>query len=79
MKLGHFDVTNGQGLVRVWRQRDVTSIMKHEIVVDNEGFQMSREMSSDSEDSYISELSNSDHEERKVEEEQSSVRIASIV
>ena len=31
--------------------------MKHEIVVDIEGFQMRREMSSDSEDSYISELS----------------------
>ena len=40
---------------------------------------MKREMSSDSEDSYISELSDSDHEERKVEEEQSSVRIASSV
>ena len=77
--MGHFDVTNGQGLVRVWRQRDVTSKMKHEIVVDIEGFQMKREMSSDSEDSYISELSNSDHKERKVEEEQSSVRIASSV
>ena len=37
-------------------------------------------MSSDSEDSYISELSDSDHEERKVEEEEeSSVRIASSV
>ena len=68
-----------RGLVRVWHQRDVTSIMKHETVVDIEGFQMRREMSSDSEDSYISELSNSDHEERKVEEEQSSVRIASSV
>ena len=52
--------------------------MKHEIVVDIEGFQMRREMLSDSEDSYISELSDSDHEERKVEE-QSSVRIASSV
>ena len=31
---------------------------------------MRREMSSDSEDSYISELSDSDHEERKVEEEE---------
>ena len=40
---------------------------------------MRREMSSDSEDSYISELSDSDHEERKAEEEQSSVRIASSV
>ena len=40
---------------------------------------MRREMSSDSEDSYISELSDSDHEERKVEEEESSVRIASSV
>ena len=58
-----------RGLVRVWHQRDVTSIMKHEIVVDIEGFQMRREMSSDSEDSYISELSDFDHEERKVEEE----------
>ena len=65
-----------RGLVRVWHQRDVTSMMKHEIVVDIEGFQMRREMSSDSEDSYISELSDLDHEERKVEEEQSSVRIA---
>ena len=36
---------------------------------------MRREISSDSEDSYISELSDSDHEERKVEEEESSVRI----
>ena len=53
--------------------------MKHEIVVDIEGFQMRREMSSYSEDSYILELSDSDHEERKVEEEQSSVRIASSV
>ena len=53
--------------------------MKHEIVVAIEGFQMRREMSSDSEDSYISELSDSDHEERKLEEEQSSVRIASSV
>ena len=44
-----------------------------EIVVD---IQMRREMSSDLEDSYISELSDSDHEERKVEEEESSVRIA---
>ena len=51
-----------RGLVRVWHQRDVTSIMKHEIVVDIEGFQMKREMSSDSEDSNISELSDSDHE-----------------
>ena len=34
---------------------------------------MRREMSSDSEDSYISELSDSNHEERKVEEEESSV------
>ena len=33
---------------------------------------MRREMSSDSEDSYISELSDSDPEERKVEEEESS-------
>ena len=67
-----------RGLVLVWHQRDVTSIMKHEIVVDIEGFQMRRAMSSNSEDSYISELSDSDHEERKVrvEEEQSSVRIA---
>ena len=40
---------------------------------------MRREMSSDSEDSYVSELSDSDHEERKVEEEQSSVRIVSSV
>ena len=64
-----------RGLVRVWHQRDVTSIMKYEIAVDIEGCQMRREMSSDSEDSYISELSDSDHEERKVEEEQSSVRI----
>ena len=41
---------------------------------------MRREMSSDSEDSYISELSDSDHEElRKVEEEESSVRITSSV
>ena len=40
---------------------------------------MRREMSSDSEDSYISELSDSDHEERKVEEEESSVRIVSSV
>ena len=62
-----------RGLVRVWHQRDVTSIMKHEIVVAIEGFQMRREMSSDSEDSYTSELSDSDHEERKVEEEHSSV------
>ena len=46
---------------------------------DIEGLQMRREMSSDSEDSYISELSDSDHEERKVEEEESSVRIASSV
>ena len=53
--------------------------MKHEIGVDIEGFQMRREMSSDSEESYISEFSDSDHEERKVEEEQSSVRIASSV
>ena len=68
-----------RGLVRVWHQRDVTSIMKHEIVVAIEGFQMRREMSSDSEDSYTSELSDSDHEERKVEEEQSSVRIAPSV
>ena len=70
-----------RGLVQVWHQRDVTSIMKHEIVVDiePEGFQMRIEMLSDSEDSYISELSDSDHEERKVEEEQSSVRIASSV
>ena len=52
--------------------------MKHEIVVEIEGFQMRREMSSDSEDSYISELSDSNHEERKVEE-QLSVRIASSV
>ena len=37
------------------------------------------EMSSDSEDSYISELSDSDHEKGKVEEEESSVRIASSV
>ena len=68
-----------RGLVRVWHQRDVTSIMKHEIVVDIEGFQMRKEMSSDSEDRYISELSDSDHNERKVEEEESSVRIASSV
>ena len=40
---------------------------------------MRREMSSDSEDSYISELSDSDHEVRKVEEEESSVRIVSSV
>ena len=40
---------------------------------------MRTEMSSDSEDNYISELSDSDHEERKVEEEESSVRIASSV
>ena len=43
---------------------------------------MSREMSSDSEGSYISdisELSDSDHEERKVEEQESSFRIASSV
>ena len=40
---------------------------------------MRREMLSDSEDSYISELSNSDHEERKLVEEESSVRIASSV
>ena len=40
---------------------------------------MRREMSSDSEDSFISELSDSDHEERKVEEEESSVRMASSV
>ena len=40
---------------------------------------MRREMSSDSEDSYISELSDSDHEQSKVEEEQWSVRIASSV
>ena len=40
---------------------------------------MRREMSNDSEDSYISELSDSDHEERKVEEEELSVRIASSV
>ena len=53
--------------------------MKHKIVVDIEGFQMRREMLSDSEDSYISELSDSDHEEKKAEEEQSSVRIASSV
>ena len=53
---------------------------KHEIVVDIiEGFEMRREMSSDSEGSYISELSDSDHEERKVEEEESSFRIASSV
>ena len=64
-----------RGLVRVWHQRDITSIMKHEIVVDVEGFQMRKEMSSDSQDSYISELSDSDHEERKVhvEVEESSV------
>ena len=66
-----------RGLVRVCHQRDVTSIMKHKIVVDIQGFQMRREMLSDSEDCYISELS--DHEERKVEEEQSSVLIASSV
>ena len=36
---------------------------------------MRREMSNDSENSYISELSDSDHEERKVEEEESSVRV----
>ena len=41
---------------------------------------MRKEMSSDSEDSHITELSDSDHEERKVvEEEESSVRIASSV
>ena len=40
---------------------------------------MRREKSSDSEGSYISELSDSDHEERKVEEEESSLRIASSV
>ena len=40
---------------------------------------MRREMSSDSEDSYILELSDSDHKERKVEEDESSVRIASSV
>ena len=40
---------------------------------------MRTEMSSDSEDSYIWELSDSDHEERNVEEEESSVRIASSV
>ena len=43
---------------------------------------MRREMSSDSEGSYISdisELSDSDHEERKVEEQESSFRIASSV
>ena len=37
---------------------------------------MGREMLIDSEDSYISELSDSDHKERKVEEEELSVRIA---
>ena len=36
-------------------------------------------MSSESEDSYISELSVSDHEERKVEEKESSVQISSSV
>ena len=36
-------------------------------------------MSSDSEGSYISELSDSNHEEQKLEEEESSVRIASSV
>ena len=40
---------------------------------------MRREMSSDSEDSYISQLSDSDHEERKGKEEESSVRIVSSV
>ena len=77
--MGHFDVTNGQGTGQssLWMWRHVGA--KHEIVVDIEGFQMSRGMSSDSEDSYISELSDSDHEERKVEEEESSVRIASSV
>ena len=40
---------------------------------------MRREMSSDSKDCYISELSDSDHEERKVEEEESSVGIVSRV
>ena len=40
---------------------------------------MRREMLSDSEGSYISELSDSDHEERKVEEEESSFQIASSV
>ena len=39
---------------------------------------MRRELSSDSEDRYILELSDSDHEERKVEEEESSVRIQSF-
>ena len=36
-------------------------------------------MSSDSEDSYTSELSDSNHEEMKVEEEELNVGIASIV
>ena len=40
---------------------------------------MSREMSSDSEGSYISELSDSNHEEQKLEEDESSARIASSV
>ena len=63
LKLGHFDVTNGQGTgpSSLWMWRHVGA--KHEIVVDIEGFQMRREMSSDSEDSYISELSDFDHEE----------------
>ena len=64
----------GSSSLRMWRLVGT----KHEIVVDIEGFQMRREMSSDSEGSYISELSDSDHEERKVEEE-TSFRIASSV
>ena len=77
--MGHFDVTNGQGTgpSSLWMLLHVGA--KHEIVVDIEGFQMRREMSSHSEDSYISGLSDSDHEERKVEEEESSVQIASSV
>ena len=39
---------------------------------------MRREMSSDSEDSYISELSDSDHEERNVEEEEERNDVVSI-
>ena len=70
---------NGQGTgpssLRMWRHVGA----KHKIVVAIEGFQMRREMSSDSEGSYISEISDSDHEERKGEEEESSVRIAMSV
>ena len=68
-----------RGLVRVHYGCDVTLVPNTRYTADIEGFQMRREMSSDSEDSYISELSDSDHEERKVEEEESSVRIASSV